>query len=170
MTQTIKQIAKEAGVSPQTVSRVVNNHPDVATETRIRVKEVIDRLGYIPNTIAQSLVRQRSNTLGIIISGIEQYGPSNLLAGMAYTAKDLGYKLLVDTVSSADALDAEQVLRGLLAHLVDGIVWAGGEVGDDPLLWEKRLTTLSIPAVFMGNESHTPYLSSRRRISREHSQ
>ncbi|MBI1882554.1 MAG: LacI family DNA-binding transcriptional regulator [Chloroflexi bacterium] len=64
---TIKQVALEAGVSPQTVSRVFNNHPDIARETRRRVQEVITRLGYRPNIIARSLVKQQSYTLGVVI-------------------------------------------------------------------------------------------------------
>ncbi|HEY3231743.1 MAG TPA: LacI family DNA-binding transcriptional regulator, partial [Roseiflexaceae bacterium] len=68
---TIKDVAAAAGVSTQTVSRVVNNRPDVAPETFERVKEVIERLGYAPNALARGLSQGRSYTLGIVASGLE---------------------------------------------------------------------------------------------------
>jgi DNA-binding LacI/PurR family transcriptional regulator len=58
---TIKRVAQEAGVSTQTVSRVINNRPDVAPETRQRVQEVIEELSYHPSAVARSLIQQRSS-------------------------------------------------------------------------------------------------------------
>src|SRR5258708_35329531 len=72
---TIREIAHEAGVSTQTVSRVLNNRPDVSRETRKKVQGIIDLYGYRPSAIARSMVRQRSYTLGII-SVLGFYGPS----------------------------------------------------------------------------------------------
>lgn len=63
---TIKEVAREAGVSAQTVSRVINDRPDVAPETRDRVRTVIKRLGYQPSALARSLIQQRSYSNGII--------------------------------------------------------------------------------------------------------
>ena len=62
---TIKDVAKEAGVSSMTVSRVLNDRPDVSPITRKRVQEVIEQLGYAPSEIARSLSHGRSNTLGV---------------------------------------------------------------------------------------------------------
>jgi LacI family transcriptional regulator len=63
---TIRDVARTAGVSTQTVSRVLNNRSDVSTETRTRVQEVIASLGYSPNVFARNLSRGRSNTLGVM--------------------------------------------------------------------------------------------------------
>src|SRR5688572_6359656 len=78
---TVKEVAEAAGVSTQAVSRVVNNHPDVAPETFERVQKVIRATGYAPNIIARSLIRGRSHTLGVVTYGIELFGPSRLLTG-----------------------------------------------------------------------------------------
>ena len=63
---TIKQVAEDAGVSIQTVSRVINNRYDVSAETRVKVREAIERLGYQPNAIARGLASRRSRTLGLV--------------------------------------------------------------------------------------------------------
>jgi len=76
---TIQHIADLAGVSIQTVSRVINNRPDVAPATRRRVQEVIDRLGYQPNAIARGLVQQRTHTIGVVAAGLEFVGRDYLL-------------------------------------------------------------------------------------------
>jgi DNA-binding LacI/PurR family transcriptional regulator len=66
---TIKEVASAAGVSTQTVSRVLNNRPDVASETRKRVKDIVRELSYQPSALARSLISQRSYTLGVVTAG-----------------------------------------------------------------------------------------------------
>ena len=68
---TIKDVARAAGVSSMTVSRVLNDRPDVSPETRKRIQEVISELGYAPSEIARSLSHGRSNTLGVVSSALE---------------------------------------------------------------------------------------------------
>ena len=83
---TISEVAKEAGVSLQTVSRVINNRQEITPRTRQRVQEVIQRLRYQPNAIARSLSQRRSHTLGIVTSGLEYYGPARILVGVEQAA------------------------------------------------------------------------------------
>ena len=90
---TVKHVAKEAGVSTQTVSRVVNNAEGVLPETRQRVQETIRRLGYRPNVIARSLTQRRTCTMGVVASGIEFYGPMSTLVGIEQKANATGYSL-----------------------------------------------------------------------------
>ena len=71
---TIKEVASMAGVSTQTISRVINERLDVSPETRKRVQEVINELGYRPSALARSLIRQRSHTLGIVTAGLSSAG------------------------------------------------------------------------------------------------
>ena len=87
---TISQVAKESGVSSQTVSRVINNRQEITPETRQHVQEVIKRLGYQPNAIARSLSQRRSHTLGVVTSGLEYYGPSHILVGVEQGANREG--------------------------------------------------------------------------------
>lgn len=66
---TIKDIAKACGVSVSTVSRVLNNRPDVSEDVRRRVLGVVEDKGYIPNNSARDLVRSRSDSIGVIVRG-----------------------------------------------------------------------------------------------------
>src|SRR6186713_3316663 len=79
---TIKEVASVAGVSTQTVSRVINERPDVSPETRRRVQEVIKKLSYQPSALARSLIRQRSYTWGVVTAGLRHIGPARTLSGI----------------------------------------------------------------------------------------
>jgi LacI family transcriptional regulator len=121
---TIKDVAHEAGVSAQTVSRVINNRPDVAPETRARVQNAISDLGYAPNIIARSLIQGRSNTLGVVGFGLELFGPTRVLAGIEHKAAELGFSLLLSLLDQLDPARVEQIINDLLSRQVDGIIWA----------------------------------------------
>lgn len=120
---TLNDVAKASGVSYQTVSRVINNHPNVANKTRARVLDVIERLGYRPNRAARSLVTRRSCTVGIVSYGIEYYGPSRMLGNIEAALRERGYSL---GIVSTEDLSIEQ-LRSAVDHLgghsVDGLVF-----------------------------------------------
>src|SRR5512137_644921 len=92
---TIKQVAAAAGVSTQTVSRVMNDRPDVSPETRERVLRVIEEMGYQPSALARSLIQQRSYTLGVVTAGLKYIGPSRTLSGITSAAEQAGYSLLL---------------------------------------------------------------------------
>ncbi len=145
---TIKQVAREAGVSPQTVSRVVNNHPDVSSDTRVRVQQVINRLAYRPSFVARTLLRGQSKTLGVVGSGLELYGPSHTLVGVEREAARLGYTVHLTLVQEPEISSAEP-LRRLLSHQVDGIIWAVPELGPNRSWISQELAHLSVPLVFL---------------------
>ncbi len=149
---TIKQVAREAGVSTQTVSRVINDRPDVAPATRSRVLEVIERLDYQPNIVARSLSRRRSHTLGVVTAGLQYIGPSRTLNGITNMAEELGYTLLLKELPGFKTHDVAAILDYLLARQVDGIIWAVQEVGDNRKGFELRLPSLSVPIVFLTTE------------------
>ncbi|NIO69659.1 MAG: substrate-binding domain-containing protein, partial [Anaerolineae bacterium] len=149
---TIKQVAKEAGVSTQTVSRVINHRPDVAPETRRRVLQVIDRLGYRPSNIARSLIQGRSYTLGVVGYGLEYFGPSRTLSGIERQANELGYSLLLSLIRQPEKNDVEQILRELLSRYVDGIVWAVPEIGNNRDWTQQEIPQLSVPIVFLSTQ------------------
>jgi len=146
---TIKQVASVAGVSTQTVSRVINDRPDVSPETRKRVKEVIDQLGYQPSALARSLIRQRSYTLGVVTAGLKYIGPSRTLSGITSAAEGAGYSLLLKELPSFDAKNLTPIFQTLLSRHVDGIIWAVPEVGEN-LNWINRNSLdLNIPMVYL---------------------
>jgi len=149
---TIKQVAREADVSTQTVSRVINDRPDVAPATRSRVLAVIERLDYQPNIVARSLSRRRSHTLGVVTAGLQYIGPSRTLNGITNMAEELGYTLLLKELPGFKTHDVAAILDYLLARQVDGIIWAVQEVGDNRKGFELRLPSLSVPIVFLTTE------------------
>jgi LacI family transcriptional regulator len=121
---TIKDVAHAAGVSTQTVSRVMNNRPDVSRETRARVQQVIVDLGYAPNAFARSLSRGKSNTLGVVGYGLIYYGSSSTLTGIENKANDLGYSLTLSLIDRVDPSRVDQIVYDLVSKRVEGIIWA----------------------------------------------
>jgi LacI family transcriptional regulator len=146
---TIKQVAKAAGVSTQTVSRVINDRPDVSPETRGRIKQVIAELDYQPSALARSLIQQRSYTLGIVTAGLKFTGPSRTLNGITNKAEELGYALLLEQMLQFDTDPIKPLLQNLLARHVDGIVWAVPEVGDNRRWVGEILNDVPVPVVFL---------------------
>jgi DNA-binding LacI/PurR family transcriptional regulator len=85
---TLHDVASRSGVSYQTVSRVVNNQPNVAKSTRKRVLAAIEELNYRPNRAARSLVTHRSETIAIISFGTSFYGPGQMVSNITECAKN----------------------------------------------------------------------------------
>jgi len=150
---TIKQVAKAAGVSTQTVSRVINDRPDVAAETRQRIHQVIEELGYQPSALARSLIQQRSTTLGVVTAGLKYLGPSRTLNGITSMAEQLGYALLLKELPHFDTEDIKPLLQTLLARHVDGIVWAVPQVGENRRWVDDWLIEVPVPIVFLTMEN-----------------
>lgn len=156
---TVKQVARQAGVSTQTVSRVVNDLPNVTSETRERVQGVIARLGYRPNAMARSLIRQRSQAIGVVVAGLNYYGPSRTLMGIQQQATEAGYALFLDLLPSPETEVVEPTLQHLLAWQVDGIVWAVAEIGRNHTWLKRQIPDLSVPVVFLNMEPRPNLLS-----------
>jgi LacI family transcriptional regulator len=146
---TIKQVASVAGVSTQTVSRVINERPDVSPETRLRVQEVIKNLSYQPSALARSLISQRSQTLGVVTYGLEYIGPSRTLNGISDKADELGYMLLMQELGNLDTNRIDDVIDSLLARQVDGILWAAPEIGDNHAWVDRGLEKFPVPVMFL---------------------
>src|SRR2546423_11415088 len=93
-------VARLAGVSHQTVSRVLNDHPSVRPDTRERVLFAIEELGYRRNTAARTLATGRSQTLGLVSFDSTLYGPASTVYGIEQAARDAGYFVSIASVSS----------------------------------------------------------------------
>ncbi|MFC5847208.1 LacI family DNA-binding transcriptional regulator [Deinococcus petrolearius] len=119
---TIHDVAQQSGVSYQTVSRVINDHPSVAAKTRARVQEAISQLNYRPSLLAKSLSTRRSMLLGVVAYGTEQYGPSQLVQNVERSARAHDYEVLLVTLREFE----EEALLAAVARLgqfgVDGLV------------------------------------------------
>ncbi|MGZ9234109.1 MAG: LacI family DNA-binding transcriptional regulator [Anaerolineales bacterium] len=149
---TIKEVASVAGVSTQTVSRVINERPDVSPETRLRVQTIIKALGYQPSALARSLIRQRSQTLGVVIAGMSYIGPSRVLSGIAAEAEETGYSLLLKELPRFDQNAIEPIFQALLSRHVDGIIWAVPEVGENHAWVNNTSLDPDLPLVYLTME------------------
>ncbi len=120
MPATIKEVARAAGVSIATVSRVLNRKGQVAEATRIRVESAVRRLRYSPDNAAKSLITRRTMTLGVLVP--ELYGDffSEFIHGLDLSARARGYHLLVSS-SHSDRAEIEAMLRAMRGR-VDGLV------------------------------------------------
>lgn len=152
---TIRDVAKAASVSTQTVSRVINNHPDVAPDTLARVQGVIKELGYAPDILARSLIRGRSYSIGIVAFGLEFYGPSRLLAGIERQAAEMGYSITLNLVHQPEMSDVTSLLNTLQARRVDGVIWAIPPIGDNRAWARDHAISSSLPMVFVNGEEST---------------
>ena len=118
----IRDVARMAGVSHQTVSRVLNDHPSIRPETRERVLQVMSELRYTPNRAARMLVTSRSQTIGILAASSTQYGPASSIAAIESAARERGYWV---STANIDAADPESITAGI-AHLtaqsIEGLV------------------------------------------------
>jgi LacI family transcriptional regulator len=119
---TLYDVARQADVSYQTVSRVINNHPNVAPETRHRILQIIETLGYRPSHTARSLATQRSCTLGIVTFGAMYYGPSQMMFNVERAAKARGYSLRLSTILNATLDELCEAVGGMRDQLVDGLI------------------------------------------------
>ncbi len=120
---TIRDVAAAARVSYQTVSRVINDRPDVAEETRHRVWQVIEELGYQPSAIARGLASKRTYTLGLITADFSDYFFAQVIVGAEVEARKHDYFfMLCSTERNPD--DEPEYLRLLTERQVDGILFA----------------------------------------------
>jgi LacI family transcriptional regulator len=155
---TLQDVAKLAGVSAKTVSRVVNHQGEISEATRKRVQAAIDQLGYRPNILARSLVSQRSDMLGVVTSGVEYYGPSRILSGVEHESYEMGYSLLFSLLPDPDVTDFTPVLDSFVARRVDGIVWAVPEIGSNRA-WISPAALEKLPPIVFLSMAPQPGLS-----------
>jgi DNA-binding LacI/PurR family transcriptional regulator len=118
---TIKDIARELGISPSTVSRALKDHPDISPKTRKAVKELAGKLKYEPNAIALSLRNSSSNTIGVIIPEIVHYFFSSVISGIEEIAYHAGYTVII-CQSNEDYEKERNIIHTLMSKRVDGIL------------------------------------------------
>lgn len=118
---TIKDIARELGISPSTVSRALKDHFEISQETKDAVKRVAEELNYQPNSLALSLRYSRSHTIGVIVPEIVHFFFSTVISGIEDAAQSRGYNIIV--TQSNESLEREQAnVQTLFNNRVDGLL------------------------------------------------
>lgn len=139
---TIVDVARLAGVTPTTVSRVINNRGYISEKTKKRVYEVMDELGYQPNEIARSLTKQKSNTIGVIVPHISHPYFAKLISNLENEAAKKDYKIILCN-SKEKAEKEKQYLDMCKSNRVAGIIICSGNVESN------KINTGGIPVVLL---------------------
>lgn len=143
MTVTIYDVAREAGVSMATVSRVVNNNPNVKPQTRKKVYEAIERLGYRPNAVARGLASKKTTTVGVVIPDISNAIFAEVARGIEDIANMYHYNIILCNADKRKEKEI-RVVNTLLEKQVDGLLFMGGAVTDEHL---QAFKTANVPVV-----------------------
>jgi LacI family transcriptional regulator len=143
---TIKDVARLSGVSPMTVSRVINDSERVSPDTRRRVEQAILELGYVPSRLARGLSRQRTRTLALVVPDVANPFFTLIVRGAEDFARRADYRvILCDT--RADLTVERDVIEEMIAHRVEGIVIA--PVSDRSKAHLRRLASFGVPFVLI---------------------
>lgn len=118
---TIKDIARELGVSPSTVSRAMKDHPDISQATKQRVRELVEKLKYKPNAVALSLRSRKSNTIALVVPAIVHHFFSSVISGIEEVAQGAGYNVMI--FQSNESYDREvAITQSLASNQADGVL------------------------------------------------
>lgn len=118
----IRDVARLAGVSHQTVSRVLNNHPSIRESTKARIMQVMEDMQYRPNLAARALVTRHSRTIGVLCAAGAQYGPANSIAAIEDAARAAGYYVNTANLAAVDPESISGALRHLMDQEIEGLV------------------------------------------------
>ncbi|CAA9305672.1 MAG: Transcriptional regulator, LacI family, partial [uncultured Chloroflexia bacterium] len=120
---TIQDVAAHAGVSAMTVSRVINKHQSVASTTRKRVEKAIQELGYVPNTLARSLLHGRTRTIALIVGDISNPFFTQIARGVEDVAQRNGYAVMIGNSDESTAKERRYV-DAMVGNRIDGLLIA----------------------------------------------
>lgn len=156
MSATIKDVAKLAGVSISTVSRVINKSKPVSSEVKIKVLKAIDELGYKPNEVARSLVRRKSNIIGIIVTDIGNSYIAQMVKGIEEVGRMYKYDIVLS--SSYGDPDTEKKFAELLRNKqVEGIILISEKINKEVI---KKINGFKIPFIYLNKYYANPNLPS----------
>lgn len=140
---TIKDIARLSGVAVSTVSRVINNHPDVSPESRERVLKIISEYNYVPNNSARDLVKTKSDAIGLIVRGLQNTFYTDIIHAIESALDKAGYTMVMRQIGTQD----DEIQCGAMMEREKrllGIIFLGGRSDYAP----EELNVLTVPYVF----------------------
>lgn len=143
----LEDLARKLKVSKVTVSKALRNHPDISEATKIRVRELADRTGYVPNFMAKNLSSRKSNIIGLVVPKLAHFFFGSIIESIYNAAFEKNYETVI-TVSQESAIREKKHLQSLLSMRVDGLIVSITEQTKDYSLFE-RIIESKIPLVFI---------------------
>lgn len=142
---TIKDIARQLGMSVSTISRAMNNHPDIKPETKQKIMRAIEQLNYTPNALARSLIHRKSHSIGLMIPDITDPFFSAMAQGVEEVLSDGGYQVVYGNMSRRPEKEI-RFLTSAAERKMDGLIVTPDFMHEDMVAMMKRL---KIPVVFL---------------------
>lgn len=143
---TIKDVARELGVSISTVSRALKDHPDISAKTKQLVRSVVDKLKYKPNSVALSLRNRQTHIIGVVVPDIVHYFFSSVISGIDEVAMEAGYNVML--FQSNESYEREVMnVQSLISSQVDGVLISVAK-GSKKFNHLKQIVENNIPIVF----------------------
>lgn len=140
---TIKDVARECGVGVSTVSRALNDNPDINPKTKEKILQVVQRLGFIPNNSARNLKRIDAKSIAILVKGITNPFFTSMIEVIEEKIEQMGYSMVLHHVESKEN-EVEAALELIKEKRLQGIIFLGGEFNQS----KERLALLSVPYIF----------------------
>lgn len=146
----IYDVAKHAGVSHMTVSRVLNDHPNIRDSTRQRVLKVIEEMNYTRSSIARALATRRAMRIGVLVDGPVQFGPNSTLRALEAAARDVGYAISAFSIDDDDDAQLDAGVVELVTQGVDALCVIAPRASSLELLRQK---STGLPTIVIKAES-----------------
>lgn len=143
----LEDLAKKLGVSKVTISKALRDHPDISDQTKIKVKELAEKVGYIPNFMAKNLSSRKSNIIGLVIPKIAHFFFGSVIESIYNTAFENNYETVI-TVSQESAEREKKHVQSLMSMRVDGLIVSITEQTKDYSVFERVIQS-NIPLVFI---------------------
>jgi LacI family transcriptional regulator/LacI family repressor for deo operon, udp, cdd, tsx, nupC, and nupG len=153
---TIKDIAKVAGVSHTTVSRALKGNAAISVETTARIRQLADEMGYTPSAVAQSLLSQQTNTIGMVVTTTADPFIVRIVGGVEQVAQAAGYSVFLSS-SHNDPERELAVVETFHRRRVDAIIVTSSRLGS---VYSSRLGRIQVPIVLINNQEEGEYFHS----------
>jgi len=148
MTTTIKDIAKQTGVSHSTVSRALRGDPLISDETAERIRKAAQEMAYFPSAAARSLKTNRSHVLGVIVTSIDDPFFSEIVFGIEEYAQQTGYRLFIGAAHH-DPVREQKIVQAMMEHRTDGLIICSSSFSTEQ---GKQLLENGFPIVLVNHQ------------------
>ncbi len=150
MPVTLKDIAKEAGVTAATVSMVINNKPNIGEKTRQKVLDIAKKLNYFPNVVARGLATRKNNAIGVIVPDLASSFVIRVLQGIKSSIRKVDYTIILFDTTGHSSQEDEIYQKVIREGRIDGLIIVGGGSNDESF---KFLKEEDIPCVLVARQS-----------------